>query len=199
MLETEDLKHPELIQRQRLIEAVVEEFEQPLLRYATRIIRNATLAQDVVQSVFVKLFRQWKPNQRPSAALKPWLFHVAHNEAVDVIRAEERRKALHRRWGEEVGRAQASSPCRSTDSMRRGEDACALPDDKRRAVFESLDILSLEERQIVLLRLQQGMSYDEIAAVTRRPCGSVGAILHVAVKKLAAHLQGEEGRAYERE
>ena len=169
------------IQRQRLIEAVVTEFEQPLLRYAARILHNGALAQDVVQNVFVKLFRQWQPNQRPNAALKPWLFHVAHNEAVDMIRAEERRKELHKNW--------RASVLASRDDARLA-GTLALQDDQRQAVFASLEILTLEERQVVLLRLQQGMSYDDIAAVMNRPRGSVGAILHVAVKKLAGKLQG---------
>jgi len=184
MSEMETLTQSDTLQRQRLIEGVVAEFEQPLLRYAARILRNGALAQDVVQNVFVKLFRQWQPNQRPSAALKPWLFRVAHNEAVDMIRAEERRKGLHQRSAEE-GRATASSPSRPSPDDTE--------DDQRQRVFASLEILTLEERQVVLLRLQQGMSYDDIAAVMHRPRGSVGAILHVAVKKLAGKLQGKEG------
>ena len=175
MSEMETLIQPDALQRQRLIEAVVAEFEQPLLRYTARILRNGTLAQDVVQNVFVKLFRQWQPHQRPNAALKPWLFRVAHNEAVDLIRAEERRKGLYKRCADEPH--DVPSP---DDPL----------EDQRQAVFASLEILTIEERQAVLLRLQQGMSYDDIAAVMNRPRGSVGAILHVAVKKLAGKLQG---------
>ena len=186
MSPTELHTQPDTLQRQRLIEAVVDEFEQPLLRYVMRIIRNGTLAQDVVQNVFIKLFRQWEPNQRPSASLKPWLLRVAHNEAVDVIRAEERRKALHRKWGEEVAR-------HVPVTLSTAGTSCAPPEDERmEMVFASLDILTLEERQIVLLRLQQGLSYEEIAVVTRRPRGSVGAMLHVAVRKLADALRSEE-------
>ena len=180
MSETEHLTHPGTLQRQRLIEAVVDEFEQPLLRYAARILRNnGTLAHDVVQNVFVKLFRQWKPSQRANdALLRPWLFHVAHNEAVDVIRAEERRKGAHKR-------AVGADPCVRPNARERAP----TDDERREMVFACLGILTLEERQAVLLRLQQGMSYDEIAAVMRRPRGSVGAILHVAVKKLADELR----------
>jgi len=190
MLKTEPQTQPDMLQRQRLIEAVVDEFEQPLLRYVTRIIRNGTLAQDVVQNVFIKLFRQWKPNQRPcGAALKPWLLRVAHNEAVDVIRAEERRKGAHQRWSAEEGVARHVPVTPSTTGT-----SCATPDDERLdRVVASLNILTLEERQIVLLRLQQGLSYDEIATVTNRPRGSVGAILHVAVRKLAGEVQRREG------
>ena len=191
MAKSETSAHPEEMGRQRLIEEVVRDYEQPLLRYAARILRNGTLAQDVVQNVFIKLFRQWEPGKRPSAALKPWLLRVAHNEAVDMIRAEERRKALHQRSAEYIGDSQNPPPSRRDGSLGSGTPDDAL-EDERQAVFESLDVLTLEERQVVLLRLQQGMSYDEIAAVITRPRGSVGAMLHVAVRKLAAHLRKEK-------
>ena len=194
MPETEPLTHPDMLQRQRLIEAVVDEFEQPLLRYATRILRNGTLAQDVVQNVFVKLFRQWQPNQRPNASLKPWLFRVTHNEAVDVIRAEERRKGLHQRSVIDANADEGTTPpswqCHFGYPSAGGE--CS-DEERRQLVFASLEILTLEERQVVLLRLQQGMSYDEIGVVMNRPRGSVGAILHVAVKKLADVIGRKEG------
>ena len=59
--------------------------------------------------------------------------------------------------------------------------------------MRSLDTLSLPERQVLLLRLQEGLSYAEIADVTGRSSGYVGTLLHQAVKKLAATIQQQEG------
>ena len=164
--------------RRRQIEAVVREYQQPLLRYAARLLRNPTLAQDVVQGVFVKLVRQWQPSQCAGPALRPWLFRVTHNEAVDLIRAEEARRRLHERGAEE---ARADT----------GADD-ALTEERHALVLASLDALTPGERQVVLLRLQQGMSYDEIAAVTSRPRSTVGVMLHQAVRKLSEKLRGKE-------
>ena len=49
------------------------------------------------------------------------------------------------------------------------------------------------ERQVLLLRLQEGLSYEEIAGVTGRSSGYVGTLLHQAVRKLAATIQKQEG------
>lgn len=166
--------------RQRRIEAVVREYQQPLLRYAARLLRNPTLAQDVVQNVFIKLFRQWQPRQEADESLKPWLFRVAHNEAVDLIRHEERRRSLHDRGATEAG------PDGGLHSDPR-------PDERHALVLECLDRLDPGERQVVLLRLQQGLSYDEIAAIVGRPRGTVGALLHTAVQKLSRHVRRKEG------
>ena len=162
--------------RQRHIEAVVREYQQPLLRYAARLLRNPTLAQDAVQGVFIKLFRQWQPSQRASPTLRAWLFRVTHNEAVDMIRAEETRRRMHERSAEEA------PP--SNDG--------GVAEERHALVLATLQVLPPGQRQVVLLRLQQGMSYDEIAAVTGRPRSTVGVMLHQAVRKLSEKLRGKE-------
>lgn len=166
--------------RQRDMESVVRAYQQPLLRYAARLLRNATLAQDVVQNVFIALFRHWQPLQKAGDKLKPWLFRVTHNEAVSLIRHEERKRGLHRRGADEA---------RLTDGCAHHDGA---PDERHAIVLECLHKLSPQERQVILLRLQQGLSYDEIAEATGRPRGTVGALLHTAVKKLAIQVQKKE-------
>jgi RNA polymerase sigma-70 factor (ECF subfamily) len=167
--------------RQQQIEAAVREWQQPLLRYATRLLRNGTLAQDAVQGAFIKLVRQWGPSQRAGPHLRQWLFRVTHNEAVDLIRAEEARRRVHERSAQDAPAAYTDGPASA------GEE-------RRELVLAALHVLTPGERQVVLLRLQQGMSYDEIAAVTRRPRSTVGVMLHQAVAKLSEKLRGKETR-----
>jgi RNA polymerase sigma-70 factor (ECF subfamily) len=177
-----DLTEPAPDLRQQRIAAVVRDYQQPLLRYTSRLLRNATLAEDVVQTVFIKLCRNWSPRQEAGGDLKPWLFRVAHNEAVDLIRSEARRNRLHT-----CGAAEA-------EILHGGIHTDAVNDDDRHAlVLGCLDALDPSERQVILLRLQQNMSYDEIAATVNRPRGTVGALLHTAVKKLARQVRRKEG------
>jgi RNA polymerase sigma-70 factor (ECF subfamily) len=162
------------------MEQVVSAFEAPLLRYATRLLQNATLAQDVVQNVFIKLFRAWRAGMEPDERLQGWLFRVAHNEAVDLIRAEERRRRLHD--------AHAADQTRCHDGLH-----CDAPADEREAtVLRCLHALAPSERQVLLLRLQQGLRYEEIAAATGRTVGGVGNLLHHAVRKLAERVRRAE-------
>lgn len=168
--------------RHERLEAVVAAFETPLLRYAARLLHNPAMAQDVVQNVFIKLFRQWPEGMQADPRLKAWLYRVTHNEAVDLIRAEERRHRLHDRQA-----ADAAVGC--PDGVH-----CDPPPDERIArVMHALDALGLPERQVLLLRLQEGLSYGEIADVTGRSSGYVGTLLHQAVKKIAATIQQQEG------
>ena len=171
---------PETRRREHL-EAVVDAYEAPLLRYAARLLNNAALAQDVVQNVLVKLFRQWPVGMQADPRLKSWLYRVTHNEAVDLIRAEERRKRLHVRQAEDAACGDG------------GLHRDAPPDERVSEVMRHLDLLALPERQVLLLRLQEGLSYEEIAAATGHSSGYVGSLLHHAVKKLSARLRCEEG------
>jgi len=163
--------------RRRRIEAAIRDYQQPLLRYVARLLHNATLAQDVVQNVFVKLCRQWQPRGEVEESLKPWLYRVAHNEAVDLVRREERRRALHQNSTEAVA------------DLQHADAEAAASREQQAQVLAALHCLKPAERQVILLRLQEGLSYEEIATVVGRPRGTVGALLHTAVKKLSQQVQ----------
>ena len=156
------------------IDGVVAEHESPLLRYVSGLIGDSHAAQDVVQTTFIKLLRQWQPGTRPSATLRAWLYRVAHNEAVDHLRREQRRWRLHAAHAQERENA-APSP---SDT-----------DGKLDAVLAAVRKLDQSEQQVVLLRLQEGLSYQAIAQITGRTEGNVGCILHHAVKKLGVLLK----------
>jgi len=156
---------------------VMEAFNAPLLRYAARLLNNATLAQDVVQDAWVKLARRKPPVREPTDLVRNWLFRVVHNGAVDMVRAEERKSRLHAAYAAEQDEA--------------------LPDtgvDEREAlVLACLPTLPPLQRQVLLLRLQQGLSYTDIAAIVGETSSYVGNLLHHAVKALAAEVKRREG------
>ena len=160
------------------MEAIMAEHETALLRYAARILHNASSAEDVVQNVFIKLFRQWEEGERPSDKLKGWLYRVTHNEAVDYIRRESRLRLLHERDAEENTRGNPDGRLQPVE----GDDRLAL-------VLRHLDKLKPREKQVVLLRLQEGLTYKEIAEIMGRTTGNVGNILHHAVKRISESLK----------
>lgn len=161
-----------------LIEAIVAEHEAALLRYASRILSNPFAAQDVVQDVFIQLCQKWKHGWQPSTHLRNWLYRVTHNEAVDHIRRESRREALHAKVVQE-GDGEAFSP--DTDPV----------EERRAQVLKALKRLHPREQQVVLLRLEEGLSYARIAEITGRSEGNVGNILHHAILKLSSGLTRE--------
>lgn len=158
-------------------DAAVAAFQAPLLRYAARLLNNATLAQDAVQNALVKLTRRVPPPDGPSDEVRNWLFRVTHNEAVDLIRAEESRHRTLERFAQQ-------------QMCETAEDAA---DEREALVLACLPALPPLQRQVVLLRLQQGLSYEAIAEIVGEKSGYVGNLLHHAVKALAAEVKRREG------
>jgi RNA polymerase sigma-70 factor (ECF subfamily) len=170
--------HVEAQDRERQMRSIMTEYEGALLRYVCRILNNPTQAQDVVQNVFIKLFRKWNKAMDSSAQLKSWLYRVAHNEAVDLIRRESRRRALHEKH-EEQRQIQGET----------GHGGPLTDDERKEMVLQLARKLHPREQQVLMLRLENGLSYHEISEVTGRSEGNVGNILHHAVKKLSASLK----------
>jgi RNA polymerase sigma-70 factor (ECF subfamily) len=165
------------------VEAAVETYRPSLLRYAARLLNNATLAQDAVQNAFIKLTRRMPPPaEAPNDEVRNWLFRVTHNEAVNLIRSEESK----RRTLERFARHQA---CETDGGLSFDSGA----DEREAIVLACLPVLPPLQRQVVLLRLQQGLSYEAIGEIVGEKSGYVGNLLHHAVKALAAEVKRREG------
>jgi RNA polymerase sigma-70 factor (ECF subfamily) len=163
------------------MEAVMAEHETALLRYAGRLVNSPVAAQDVVQNVFIKLYRGGYLESVEEPKLKAWLYRVAHNEAVDHVRREARVRDLHERHAREVPLHVAPEA---------GADLSAA--ERRDLVLKCLERMHPRDRQVVLLRLEEGLSYREIAEITGRTTGNVGYILFHAVRTLGERLKKEK-------
>ncbi len=148
-----------------------------LHRYAARLLCDADTARDIVQQVFIRLSQLGESKQPAPGAAKSWLYRCTHNLAVDTIRAEQRRKKLH----EEHVR-------------RKSLDQSPPSSGKLEQVLHLIDRLDEKSKSVLLLRLQEGLSYREIAQTTGLKDGHVGYLLHHAVRQLTEWLQ-EEDRA----
>jgi RNA polymerase sigma-70 factor (ECF subfamily) len=164
------------------LSAIIAVFQSPLLRYAARLLNNVTLAQDVVQNTLVKLARRVPPAEAPTDEVRNWLFKVAHNEAVDLIRSEERKKRLHETYAQQQACETDGGLCLDT-----------VANEQEQTVLDCLAVLPPLQKQVVLLRLQQGLRYDQIGEIIGEKSGYVGNLLHHAVKALAAEVKRREG------
>jgi RNA polymerase sigma-70 factor (ECF subfamily) len=165
-------------ERRAAFECVVSTYEAPLLRYASRLVRNLDAAQDIVQDSFIRLFKKWTENLEPSPRLSSWLYRVVHNRAVDYIRKESRRQALHMRHAEQ-------SDGFATPNRGEGFQISAGAEQ----AVSALRHLSSREQQVVVLKIYEEKSYREISEITGLSSGNVGYILHHAMRKMAEELR----------
>ena len=163
-------------------EALVARHERALLRHARALLGDWRAGEDVVQEVFLRLAQrppvlsadvQGDPRAE-SAVLASWLHQVLRNLCMDTQRSEKRR----RRREEEAAAGEATSGGMETI------DAA----DTKAAVERGLLRLPEEQREVLVLRLFDETSYAEIATLTGRKVGTVGWLISIGMKALAAEL-----------
>ncbi|MFV1967398.1 MAG: RNA polymerase sigma factor [Pirellulaceae bacterium] len=156
------------------IDTAVARYEGPLLRYAAQITGDLDRGRDVVQDTFLRLCHQ-EPSEL-DGHLAEWLYTVCRNRALDVRRKEKRMKTIS---VEEAARQQNSEP---------GQATAIEQQDTAQRVLQFVERLSENQREVVRLKFQNGLSYREISAVTQLSVSNVGYLLHTAIRKLRTEL-----------
>lgn len=163
--------------REQFVEKALAEFESPLIGYAVTILHDLDRARDVVQDTFIRLCQQEPHKIRDS--LKTWLFTVCRNRAFDILRKEKRVQPI-----DEVQWKRVAGPELAPDEQ-------AAHDERIAQVMKSLDRLSANQREVILLKFQQGLSYQEIVEVTGLSSGNIGFLIHTGLKRLRESLPAD--------
>jgi RNA polymerase sigma-70 factor (ECF subfamily) len=156
--------------REQFIEQAMADFESPLIGYAATILHDADRARDVVQDTFIRLCQQDVEKVRGN--LKSWLFTVCRNRALDLLRKDKHTQPLDDiRWKKVAG------PGLQPDEQ-------SVFDERLSTVMKLLDRLSDNQREVILLKFQQGLSYHEIESITGLTSGNIGFLIHTGLKRL---------------
>lgn len=162
--------------RQQVKEAI-EQYQQPLVRYAQNLLRNADKARDVVQETFLRLCDQ--PDIAAEPRLAPWLYRVCRTRAIDQIRKENRTPA--------PGSCPGSSPSDDGTSIETPFQAVETADDKAR-MLNLLAALPDNQRETIRLKFQSGLTYKQIADVTGLTATNVGYLIHTGLKTIRSQM-----------
>ena len=166
--------------------AVVDHYQTPLLRYVGRILgRTDNDAEDIVQETFIRLHQQVKGRGVSSIKHLPaWLFRVAHNQTLDVLRKRARQQ---QRVPQNRADAEALAPQEMADEMDAlGE---VLRQEARQVALRELAQLDEQQRQVVLLKVIQGMSLRQVAEVVGVSLSAVNYRLNQGLAELARRLR----------
>jgi len=160
------------------VETLEREHGPALRRYAQSLCGDPDWARDAVQDAFLRLLR--RPDEAPSGAERPWLFRVCRSRVIDRWR-KEGRMSLTADLPDSI---RAVSPEPSPAATAERADAVAR-------LLALVETLPPAQREVVRLRFQADLSYQEIAGVTARTVSHVGVLLHEALKTLRQRARGE--------
>jgi RNA polymerase sigma-70 factor, ECF subfamily len=161
----------DLLRRRKFDEALarlLDAYEHKVYRMAAAMLRDHGRAQDVTQDVFLKLWRAL-PSYDGRASLSTWLYTIARNTCLSVVRLESYRR---------------TSPLTSVEEPRTGS---IRPLDV--ALKESLARLPDTQRAIITMFYFEDRSVAEVAAMMGLPEGTVKSHLHRARRALGEMLE----------
>jgi RNA polymerase sigma factor (sigma-70 family) len=159
----------------RAFNTLYERYHQRLYRYCLSILRDDADAQDALQSTFERALNSLQRDQR-NAPLRPWLFRIAHNEAITVIR-----RRLPDQVSEHVGVAHAQSA-----------EHVAGERDRLATLVADLAQLPERPRSALVMRELQGLSHQDIAIALQTSVGAAKQAIFEARRGLAEAAEGRE-------
>jgi RNA polymerase sigma-70 factor (ECF subfamily) len=159
---------------EEFVRALYEQHARPLLGYALRLTGgDRQRAEDVVQETLLRAWRHPETLERTPDAVRPWLFTVARNIAVDAYRARR---------------------ARPLEAGPDGLDLVPVDDEVDRAleawqVSDALASLSVDHRQVLIETYYRGRSVAEAAAALGIPPGTVKSRTYYALRALRLVLE----------
>jgi RNA polymerase sigma-70 factor, ECF subfamily len=157
---------------ERAFAQLMEQFGAKTLAYLSGLLGDD--AEDTQQEVWLSVYRRIRELGNPGA-FRTWLFRVTRHRAIDSLRKRKRERELLVDTGEDVVAA-----VEAEDATNPGFEAAA---------FEAaIAGLPPPQREVLLLRYRDDLSYEEIAVVVGVPTGTIRTRLHHAKRKLNEQL-----------
>jgi RNA polymerase sigma-70 factor (ECF subfamily) len=145
-----------------------------LYRYLLRSVRDPHRTDELFQETWSRVINA-RANYQPQAKFSTWLLQIAHNLMIDSLR---RHKPMA--VGDEAEAALASVAVPEHDQPEQ-----ALSDfERRRNLQQAIDRLPDQQREVILLRLEQELSLEDIATVTGAGRETVKSRLRYAMNRL---------------
>ena len=159
----------------RAFAAIYDAYAGRLYRFLLVRVDEPADAEDLLQRVFVKVIEALPRYEERGLPFGAWLFRIARNVAIDFARARPNDEAL-------------TAVERHSDERRQPAAVAELMAD-RRLVREALDLLTPDQRDVLVYRFFAGLSPSEIGALMGKREGSVRALQFRALAALRRHLE----------
>jgi RNA polymerase sigma-70 factor (ECF subfamily) len=151
---------------------IVERFSPRLRYFLRKLVRGGDRADDLLQEVWIDVFRQL-PRLQDAGAFTSWIYRIARGKATLELRRD--------------GRIPLTTELPELAAAPSEEPEFALADAAR--IHGALDELPADQREVLVLRFLEELSYEEIAHVVGCPLGTVRSRIHYAKQALQKLLE----------
>jgi RNA polymerase sigma-70 factor (ECF subfamily) len=167
------------------VDDLYERFRRPAFALARRILADDSLAEDVLQEVFLSVWRDPSAYDRARGSFTSWLLAVVHHKAVDAVRREESQRRRQTMAEEDHAMDEPGSA--------RDVEEEAWTRVVAEQVRSALGALSAPQREALTLAYYGGYTQREVAALTGTPLGTVKTRMLAGMRRLKAELGDAAG------
>ena len=162
------------------IDDLYERFRRPAFALARRILADESLAEDVLQEVFLSVWRDPSAYDRARGSFSSWLLAVVHHKAVDAVRREESQRRRQTLAQEDLA---LDEPVATRDVEEEAWTRVVAEQ-----VRKALGVLSAPQREALTLAYYGGYTQREVAALTGTPLGTVKTRMLAGMRRLRIEL-----------
>ncbi|MDY0019289.1 MAG: sigma-70 family RNA polymerase sigma factor [Anaerolineae bacterium] len=154
--------------------ALIRCHQESVVGMIYRLCGDMATAEDAAQEAFIRAW-QALPRYKPQGAFRSWLYRIAYNAAMDMVRRDPQ--------SVDIESVVLAAP-------ERGPEVAVTRKEAGEAVREAVLALPTASRAVLILREYEGLSYQEIAAALDIPVGTVMSRLNYARSRLRELLVG---------
>ena len=171
---------------------LIEKHKARVVEFATQIVKSREAADDIGQDAFLRVFRA-RESYRPTARFSTWLYTIATNLCYDELRKHRRQVSLEGMLGHPPNAdEQLLAAARHGRTTPAGPDVQAERRELSGMIDETIRSLSREHREVITLRIHEGLGYAEVAERLDCSLGTAKSRMHYAMKKLRERMLGKE-------
>jgi RNA polymerase sigma-70 factor (ECF subfamily) len=178
MTDSNDLELVELFQKgnETSFNELVKRYQEKIYWIARRFVNDHDQADDIVQEVFVKVYRALK-NFRGESSVYTWLYRITINVALNALRKQRIRDFVRIDEFFETAEDENEQP-----------DAIFEKDEQQKLIEEAIARLPEKQKAVFILRYHEELSYEEISLVLKTSVGGLKANYFHAVKKIGEYV-----------
>ncbi len=162
---------------QRAYQELMKRYQMKLYSYLRRLVRNKEESEDLLQGVFMKVYKNIK-SFNTQRKFSSWIYRIAHNEAVNFLK---KRSKKHFVSIEDI--QSAKDKLEITDTRKNPIDSW-ISKELKEEMQEALEKLPPKYKEVLTIRYYYDKSYEEMSKVLGKPVNTVGTLLNRAKKKL---------------
>lgn len=167
------------------IGVLYDRYSGAVFAFAVRILGDRAVAEELLQEVFFRCWKQASAYSRQRGSFITWLLSITHNMAIDELRRRGRRPQ----------RADSADPVLLLTNVRDRDPSVedrALMNALRDQIQEAMESLPVAQRRTVTMAYFEGLTQREIAEELREPLGTVKTRMRLGIRKLREYLEKHE-------